>query len=93
VSAEEDLKNAYALFESADYASAASFFYSVFQSPEAAENDTLKKDMAWNLGLAYVLQEDVNGSIGWFRASGYGPEKFAEHGLGEFYQQVIISAQ
>jgi hypothetical protein len=93
VSAEEDLESAYALFESADYASAASLFYAVFQSPEAADNDALKNDMAWNLGLTYVLQDDVHGSIGWFRASGYGPEKFTEHGLGEFYRQVIISAQ
>lgn len=93
MSAEDDLKNAYEAFQSDDYATASQLFYEVYESPEAADDDALKREMAWNLGLACALQDDLDSSRGWFRASGYGPEKFEEQQLGAFYRQVVLQEQ
>jgi hypothetical protein len=93
VSAEEDLEKAYQAFEGNDFTTAGRLFYEVFQSPEAGSDSELKQEMAWNLGLTCALQDDLNGSREWFLASGYGPEKFAEEQLDDFYQQVILGGQ
>ncbi|HEV2345760.1 MAG TPA: hypothetical protein VGS97_16795 [Actinocrinis sp.] len=90
MSAEEDLKSAYEAFKGDDYATASQLFYKVYQSPEVAEDEALRRETAWNLGLACALQDDLEASRGWFQASGYGPEKFEEQQLGEFYRQVVL---
>ena len=93
MSAEEDLKSAYEAFGADDYATASQLFYKVYESPEAAGDDTLKRETAWNLGLSCALQDDLDASRGWFRASGYGRERFEEQQLGEFYRTVVLQEQ
>jgi hypothetical protein len=93
MSAEEELKRAYEAFSSDDYATASQLFYKVYESPEAADDDALKREIAWNLGLSCALQDELDTSRGWFQASGYGPEKFEEQQLGEFYRTVVLQEQ
>jgi hypothetical protein len=93
MSAEEDLKSAYEAFNSDDFTTASQLFYRVYESPEATADDALKRETAWNLGLSCALMDDLDSSRGWFQASGYGPERFEQNELGDFYRQVVLQEQ
>ncbi len=93
MSAQEDLTSAYEAFAAEDWATASALFYKVYGSPEVAEDDAVKREVAWNLGLCCALQDELEASRGWFQASGYGAEKFEEQQLGEFYRQIVLQEQ
>jgi hypothetical protein len=80
-------------FAKDDFRSASAGWEAAYNSEDLVDDPDLKKDLAWNIGLAEALQNNVERSQWYFAASEYGRDYFQERGVDAVYVQIMLGGQ
>lgn len=88
---DELIERADEAFAADDFAGASAGWEQAYQTDEVQGDPELSRDVAWNIGLAEALQQNVERSRWYFSASQYDRSYFESRGVEAVYDVVMAA--